>query len=85
MKMLRIFVVVAALAPVSAFACTTEDITAKATELSTSLQTLAAKDQKKAMEVTQRMQQIQAKQQAPGSMADACKMYDELIAEAKGK
>jgi len=84
-NMLRIFVVVAALAPVSAFACTAEDINAKATELSTSLQTLAAKDQKKAMEVTQRMQAIQAKQQAPGSMTEACKMYDELLAEVKGK
>lgn len=83
MKILKILVIAAALAPVSAFACTMEEVNAKATELSTSLQALVARDQTKAMAVTQRMQDIQMKQANPGSMQEVCKMYDELIAEMK--
>ncbi|GHC79478.1 hypothetical protein [Limoniibacter endophyticus] len=63
----------------AAFACTAEEATAKATEVSQKMQELAAKDPQKASEVAQKMASAQS--QTATDLAGACKVYDDLLAE----
>lgn len=68
-----------ALASSSAFACTAEELQGKATELTTKMQALVAKDPQKAGEIGQKMSMTQASQAS--DMDGACKAYDDLLAE----
>ena len=63
------------------FACTAEETTAKATEVSQKMQELAAKDPQKAATVAQKMSAAQA--QAATDIDGACKLYDDMLAELK--
>ncbi len=67
------------LAATPSFACTAEDLTAKATEISQKMQELAARDPQKAAAVSQKMAAGQA--QAATDLSGACKVYDEMLAE----
>ncbi|ERI15452.1 hypothetical protein L614_002200000190 [Ochrobactrum sp. J50] len=61
------------------FACTAEEATAKATEVSQKMQELAAKDPQKAATVAQKMSAAQT--QAATDLDGACKVYDDMLAE----
>lgn len=61
------------------FACTVEEVQAKAMEVATKMQTLAATDPQKATEIAQKLQASQT--QATTDLEGACKTYDDLLAE----
>ena len=68
-----------ALAATPALACTQDEATAKAMEISQKMQELAAKDPQKAGEVAQKLSALQS--QGVSDLAEACKVYDEVLAE----
>lgn len=80
---MKAFLLTAALivAATPSFACTAEEATAKATELSQKMQELAAKDPQKASEIAQKMSAAQT--QAATDLDSACKVYDDMLAELK--
>lgn len=61
------------------FACTAEDLTAKATEISQKMQELAARDPQKAAAVSEKMTAAQT--EAATDLSGACKVYDDMLAE----
>ncbi|MBC2885749.1 hypothetical protein H7Q97_10060 [Ochrobactrum sp. CM-21-5] len=63
----------------AALACTAEDLQAKATEVSTKMQALAAKNPQKASEIGAKLASVQSTQTT--DLEGACKVYDELSAE----
>ena len=67
------------LAATPSFACTAEDLTAKAAEISQRMRELAAKDPEKAAAVSQNM--TAGKAQAATDLSGACKVYDDMLAE----
>ena len=79
MKKGHLLACVIAMAATPSFACTAEEATAKATEVSQKLQELAAKDPQRATEVAQKMSVAQT--QVVSDMEGACKLYDDMLAE----
>lgn len=69
------------MAATPAFACTAEEAQAKAMELSTKMQELAASNPQKAMEIGQKLSSAQS--QATTDLEGACKLYDELLEDMK--
>ena len=67
------------IAATPSFACTAEDLTAKATEVSQKMQELTAKDPQKAAAVARKMTDGQA--QTATDPNGACKLYDDILAE----
>lgn len=67
------------IAATPSFACTAEDLTAKATEVSQKMQELAAKNPQRAAAVAQKMTEGQAKTATDPN--GACKLYDDILAE----
>jgi hypothetical protein len=67
------------IAATPSFACTAEDLTAKATEVSQKMQELTAKDPQKAAAVAQKMTAGQA--QTATDPNGACKLYDDILAD----
>ncbi|MGV3576150.1 MAG: hypothetical protein ACO1O4_13575 [Devosia sp.] len=63
----------------AAFACTAEDLQAKAMEVSTKVQTVIAANPDKATEITAKFTALQTN--PPADVASACKVYDDLLAE----
>ena len=61
------------------FACTAEEATAKATEVSQKMQDLASKDPQKAAEIAQKVSSAQA--QVATDLDGACKLYDDMLSE----
>jgi hypothetical protein len=77
-KFIAAALAVALLAGSSAYACTADELTAKATAFATKLQDLAKKDPQKASAWSQ---QYAAKSASPPTNVDeACKFYDDLAA-----
>lgn len=64
-----------------AVACTSEDLQAKAMEISTKMQELALRDPQKAAEVGKKLSEAQV--QPMTDMEEACKLYDKMLAEFK--
>lgn len=62
-----------------ALACTTEEMQAKATEISMKMQELALANPQKAAEVAQKLSEAQT--QSVTDLESACKLYDEMLAE----
>lgn len=82
MKRTLIALTVLAFSAAGAMACSPEDLQAKATELSTKLQDLVAKDPVKAGEVGQRLGALQTGDVATiDDLEPACKLYDDMLAE----
>ena len=79
MKNITVALLLALASSSAALACTPEELQSKATDVTTKMQTLVAKDPQKAGEVGQKMAGIQANQAT--DMESACKLYDELLAE----
>ncbi|WP_313195734.1 hypothetical protein [Shinella zoogloeoides] len=79
MKKAHLLAFVIAMAATPSFACTAEEATAKATEVSQKMQDLAAKDPQKATEVAQKISAAQS--QAVTDLEGACKLYDDMLAE----
>ena len=79
MKKAHLLAFVVAMAATPSFACTAEEATAKATQVSQKMQELAAKDPQKMQEVAQKMSTAQT--QAVSDLEGACKLYDDLLAE----
>ncbi|MNE12134.1 hypothetical protein D3C80_1049170 [compost metagenome] len=79
MKTLLIALSLSLAASSAALACTAEELQAKATEVSTKMQALAAKDPQKASEIGSKLASVQTTQAT--DMEGACKVYDELSAE----
>lgn len=78
-KLFAAAVAVAALSNTAAFACTSDELQAKAMAVSTRITALAQKDPQKASDWSQKM----AAQQGainPQSMDDVCKLYDDMLA-----
>lgn len=67
------------LAASPSFACTAEDLTAKATEISQKMQELAATDPQRAAAVSQKMTAVQT--EAATELNGACNIYDAMLAE----
>lgn len=63
--------------------CTQETIAKKAQELTTAVQEAVTKNPAKATELASKVQEIATKYSGSTSQADACKAYDEFIAEVK--
>lgn len=63
----------------AAFACTPEELQAKAMELSTKVQTVVAANPDKTEEITSKFTGLQTN--PPTDVESACKAYDELIVE----
>ena len=63
----------------SAFACTPEELQAKAMELSTKVQTVVAANPDKATEISEKFTGLQTN--PPTDVASACVAYDDLLAE----
>ncbi|MBN9335583.1 hypothetical protein [Devosia sp.] len=63
----------------AAFACTAEELQAKAMDLSTKVQTVIAAHPEKATEITGKFTALQT--QPPADVESACKVYDDLLAE----
>lgn len=63
--------------------CTTEVIGKKTRELTAAVQEAVAKNPVKAAEWTAKIQEIATKYAGSSDQADACKAYDEIIAEVK--
>lgn len=75
---------IATLSPVAAFAgeeCTAETMQAKAMEVSTKLQEMAATDPQKVAEITPKIQEAATRFQDGSNLEEACAFYDELLAE----
>ncbi|MBB4015143.1 hypothetical protein GGR16_000149 [Chelatococcus caeni] len=66
-----------------ALACSQQDVQAKAMELSTGLQQLAASNPQAAVDWSKKATDAQAKAQQASDMGQVCALYDELIAEMK--
>lgn len=82
MKRLVIALSALAFTVAGAMACTPEEVQAKATELSTHLQELVAKDPVKAGEVGQRLGAMQGHDVASiKDLGKVCKLYDDMLAE----
>lgn len=79
MKTMTLALVLAFASSSAALACTPEELQSKATDLTTRMQSLVAKDPQRAGDVGQKMANIQANQ--ANDMATACKLYDDLLAE----
>lgn len=79
MKNIALALAIALASSSAALACTPEELQSKATDLTTKMQTLVAKDPQKAGEVGQKMAGIQANQAS--DIDGACKLYDDLLAE----
>ena len=79
MKTTYLLAVAFAMAATPALACTAEEATAKATELSTKLQELAASDPQKAGELAQKLTEGQT--QVATNLEGACEYYDNILAE----
>ncbi|MDB5616991.1 hypothetical protein [Tardiphaga sp.] len=70
------------LAAAPAFAaCTEQQVSDKAMQVSAKLETLTAKDPKKAEEVMMKMVAAQSDPKATASVDAMCKSYDDLLAE----
>lgn len=78
MKVPMIALAVAMLAS-PALACTTEEMQAKATEISMKMQELALSNPQKAAEIGQKLSQVQT--QSVTDLESACNLYDEMLAE----
>jgi hypothetical protein len=67
----------------SAYACSAEEATAKATEISNGLVALAGTHPEKIQDVSNRIVEISQKLQADpnASLDEACAAYDEMLAE----
>lgn len=66
----------------AAFACTAEELQAKAMEVSTKVQTVIAAHPEKATEITEITEKFTALQtNPPTDVESACKVYDDLIVE----
>jgi hypothetical protein len=65
----------------AAFACTAEELQAKAMELSTTVQTVVMANPDKATEITEKFTALQTN--PPADMESACKVYDDLLGELK--
>lgn len=67
------------LAATPSLACTSEELQAKAMQVSTKMQQMAAKDPQKAGEIGQKV----AKAQAGGvsNLDEACKLYDGILVD----
>lgn len=78
---MKAYLVAAALivAATPSFACTDEEATAKATEVSQKMQQLAAKEPQKVATVAQKMSAAQT--QATTDLDGARKVYDDMLAE----
>lgn len=61
------------------FACTNEELQAKAMQVSTKMQELAAKDPQKAGDIGQRVSKAQAG--GVSNVDEACKLYDDILAD----
>lgn len=61
--------------------CSPEDAQAKAMELSTALQSLAASDPARMQEIATEMQTKAVELQTSGDMAGLCAYYDQLMAD----
>jgi hypothetical protein len=89
MRILALLAGVAALTALSACdeeaTCTQETLTAKTTDLTTALSTLATTDAARATEVTTRMQEIATAAAANGAdLQEACDALDAMLAEISG-
>ncbi|MCG7503539.1 hypothetical protein [Mesorhizobium retamae] len=63
--------------------CTAEVIGKKTQELTTAVQEAVTKNPAKATEWAAKVQEIATKYSSSSNQADACKAYDEIIAEVK--
>ncbi|HWV22475.1 MAG TPA: hypothetical protein VN036_15715 [Devosia sp.] len=63
----------------AAFACTAEELQAKAMEVSTKVQTVIAAHPEKATDITAKFTALQTN--PPTDVESACKVYDDLLAE----
>lgn len=63
----------------AAFACTAEELQAKAMDLSTKVQTVVAAHPDKATAISEKFMALQT--QPPADVETACKVYDDLLAE----
>lgn len=63
--------------------CNQEAITKKTQELTTAVQEAVTKNPAKATEWAAKVQEIATKYSGSTNQADACKAYDEIIAEVK--
>ena len=66
------------------FACTPEELTAKATDVSQKLQEMMAMDAQKANAILEKVTAKQSQMMKPDMMMDvedACKFYDEILAD----
>jgi outer membrane murein-binding lipoprotein Lpp len=75
---------IAALSSSAAYACTSEELQAKAMAISTKIQELAKKDPQKASEWSQKFAAQQQAAGQPKSIDEACKFYDDMIAGMPG-
>lgn len=66
-------------ASTAAFACTAEELQAKAMEVSTKVQTVIAAHPDKATEITEKFTALQTN--PPTDVESACKVYDDLLVE----
>lgn len=66
-------------ASTAAFACTAEELQAKAMEVSTKVQTVIAAHPEKATAITEKFTALQTN--PPADVESACKVYDDLLVE----
>ena len=87
MKILMPFAVAGLLAvsAANAFACTAQDVQAKAMQVSQKMQELAQKDSNKLQAISAKAQEggqkLQAAMASGKGLEEVCKYYDELLAE----
>lgn len=74
---------ISAAASSAASACTQEELTKKATDLTAAIQEVLTKDPSRAQEVMTKSQEMQTKYQGTTDMNEACKAYDELLETIK--
>jgi len=70
----------AALSSSAAYACTTDELQAKAMAVSTKIQDMAQKDPQKASAWSQKFAAQQQGAAQPKTVDEICKMYDDLLA-----
>lgn len=63
----------------AALACTQEELTKKANEVTTAVQEAVTKDPSKAQAIITKSQEMQTKFQGSTDINEACKAYDELL------
>jgi hypothetical protein len=82
-KIVAAVLAAAVLSGSTAYACTPEELQAKAMAVSTKIQALAQKDPQKASEWSQKFAAQQGSAQ-PKTMDESCKFYDDILASIPG-